>query len=30
MSAAALSAAPSPEPDRDCPLCPRLHDFIAA
>lgn len=19
----------SPEPDRDCPLCPRLHDFIA-
>ncbi|MBZ9761021.1 uracil-DNA glycosylase [Mesorhizobium sp. CA8] len=25
-----MSAAPSPEPDRDCPLCPRLHDFIAA
>ena len=20
---------PSPEPDRNCPLCPRLHDFIA-
>lgn len=19
----------SPEPDRDCPLCPRLHDFLA-
>ncbi|WP_435528538.1 uracil-DNA glycosylase [Mesorhizobium shonense] len=30
MRAAALSAAASPEPDRDCPLCPRLHDFIAA
>ena len=27
MTAAALDAAP--EPDRDCPLCPRLHDFIA-
>ncbi|MBA1142095.1 uracil-DNA glycosylase [Mesorhizobium neociceri] len=27
MTAAALVAAP--EPDRDCPLCPRLHDFIA-
>ncbi|TIP59236.1 MAG: uracil-DNA glycosylase, partial [Mesorhizobium sp.] len=24
-----MSAAPSPEPSRDCPLCPRLHDFIA-
>lgn len=22
-------SAGSPEPDRDCPLCPRLHDFIA-
>ncbi|ESY25232.1 uracil-DNA glycosylase [Mesorhizobium sp. M0924] len=27
MTAAALEAAP--EPDRDCPLCPRLHDFIS-
>jgi uracil-DNA glycosylase len=30
LTAAALTApllAP-PEPDRDCPLCPRLHDFI--
>ncbi|TGT61285.1 uracil-DNA glycosylase [Mesorhizobium sp. M00.F.Ca.ET.170.01.1.1] len=25
-----MSAEPSPEPSRDCPLCPRLHDFIAA
>ncbi|TGP57047.1 uracil-DNA glycosylase [bacterium M00.F.Ca.ET.230.01.1.1] len=24
-----MNAAPSPEPSRDCPLCPRLHDFIA-
>ena len=28
LTAAALAAAPA-EPDRDCPLCPRLHDFIA-
>ncbi|MGX5842666.1 uracil-DNA glycosylase [Mesorhizobium sp. ArgA1] len=27
MTATALDAAS--EPDRDCPLCPRLHDFIA-
>ena len=27
MTAAALNAAS--EPNRDCPLCPRLHDFIA-
>jgi len=26
----AATMAASPEPDRDCPLCPRLHDFIAA
>lgn len=24
-----VPTAGSPEPDRDCPLCPRLHDFIA-
>ncbi|RVD20232.1 uracil-DNA glycosylase, partial [Mesorhizobium sp. M4A.F.Ca.ET.020.02.1.1] len=24
-----MVAATSPEPGRDCPLCPRLHDFIA-
>jgi len=29
LTAAAQVAAPSPEPSRDCPLCPRLHDFIA-
>ena len=29
MKAAALDVAPSPEPGRNCPLCPRLHDFIA-
>ncbi|WP_189363155.1 uracil-DNA glycosylase [Mesorhizobium sp. M4A.F.Ca.ET.022.05.2.1] len=29
MTTAALVAATSPEPGRDCPLCPRLHDFIA-
>ena len=28
MTAGAAVAAP-PEPDRDCPLCPRLHDFLA-
>ena len=25
-----MTATTSPEPSRDCPLCPRLHDFIAA
>ncbi len=25
-----LSAVGSTEPDHDCPLCPRLHDFIAS
>jgi len=29
LTAAALVVASSPEPGRDCPLCPRLHDFIA-
>lgn len=31
MTAGVLTAplVASPEPDRDCPLCPRLHDFIA-
>jgi len=28
LTAGAAVAAP-PEPDRDCPLCPRLHDFLA-
>ncbi len=26
---AATACVASPEPDRNCPLCPRLHDFIA-
>lgn len=29
MLSASLARAGSTEPDRDCPLCPRLHDFIA-
>ncbi|MGO4831457.1 uracil-DNA glycosylase [Rhizobiaceae sp. 2RAB30] len=29
MPSASLARAGSAEPDRDCPLCPRLHDFIA-
>jgi uracil-DNA glycosylase family 4 len=29
MSSRSFVLAGSPEPDRDCPLCPRLHDFIA-
>lgn len=29
MLSVSLARAGSAEPDRDCPLCPRLHDFIA-